>query len=67
MLAFDREYGLPDAYFTVAQLARACLAPYAKGPIEAGDFVPYFAPPRVKQSVADHKSHFARFARPPKG
>lgn len=72
MLAFDREYGLPDGYFVVAQLARAILAPWAKEPVKAEDFVPYFAPdqgPRCKQTVADHKANFARFARkaPEKG
>jgi hypothetical protein len=53
MLAFDREYGLPDAYFVVAQLARAVLAPWAKEPAKAEDFVPYFAPQPGPAAQAD--------------
>lgn len=65
MLAFDEEYGIPDNYFAVCQLARATLSPWSKDPIEAEAFVPYFAPPRArrKQTTADHKAAFARFAR----
>lgn len=61
-LAFDCEYGLPDAYFQTAQLGRAALAPWANKAPDAGDFVPFFAPQRRVQSVSEHKAHFAALA-----
>lgn len=56
MIAFDNLYGLPDAYFIVAQLAAATLAPWAKEPVKAGAFVPFFRErqPREKQTTKDH-------------
>jgi hypothetical protein len=62
-IAFDREYGLPDAFFAVAQLTAAVLAPYAKKTPEPGDFVPFFREPKKPQTVADHKAMFRRIAR----
>lgn len=66
-VAFEQEYGLPDVYFAVAQLSKAVLAPWAREPVRSEDFVPYFAPPRRKQTVAEMKARFAGFGVPQTG
>lgn len=62
-VAFDEEYGLPDAYFLALTLGIATLRPWTDRPIRPQDIVPYFAPPRKQQTVADHKRLFSGFAR----
>jgi hypothetical protein len=62
-LAFDCEYGLPDAYFATAQLGKAVMAPWAKSPPAASDFVPFFEPQApARQSTAQHKAFFLKLA-----
>jgi hypothetical protein len=45
-LAYEREYGLGDGFFVAGVLAPVLAAQFAKKPLTAADFVPYFAPPR---------------------
>jgi hypothetical protein len=63
-LAFEAEYDLPDIYFLVAQLSRGLAsASWAGGGSRVADWVPYFAPPRKRQTTADHKAFFSAISR----
>lgn len=64
MLAFEAEYGFPDAFFTAGQICATIAAFGGDGKTKwhPADFVPYFESARPRQTTRDHKAMFKALA-----
>ena len=61
-LAFEQEYGLPDAYLVTAQVCTTVARSMSGAKVGPADFVPYFQPQQTAQTGEEMAAKFRAFA-----